>query len=210
MPLLKLDHAIKKLSPRQKWDQRYVELHPAARLAPTPFVQSVLKRLPSRGRALDIAAGAGRHAIALARHGLRVDAVDISWEGLRLALNRAAEAGVADRVNGIVADVERTWLPHSQYEVILVSYFLYRPLFSLIEQRLRPGGLLVYETFTVGELANPKHSGSGRPEFYLQSQELREAFSNRWEVLFYEEGDHHGRMTAQLLARKPGEGIGHD
>jgi SAM-dependent methyltransferase len=135
-----------------------------------------------------------------------VDAVDISWAGVRLTLDRAAEAGLSARVCGIVADVERPWLPQAPYEVILVSYFLYRPLFALIEQRLRPGGWLVYETFTVEQLANPRHRGSARSEFYLQPQELAEAFSGRLQVLFYDEGDHQGRQTAQLLARKPAEG----
>ncbi len=204
--VLTLAHAARQLSVRQKWDQRYAALPPAARREPTPFVTDCLPRLPTAGRALDIAAGNGRHSIALARHGLRVDAVDISCRGVQLARQFAVESGfAAAQVRFIVADVERLWLPAGQYEVVLVSYFLHRPLFELIKARLRPGGWLLYETFTLAELAKPYHQRPAKPEFYLKPQELRQAFAD-FEVHFYDEGDHRGKFTAQLLAQKPAVG----
>lgn len=196
-------HAIRQLSTRAKWDRRYLALHPAARREATPFVQFCMPQLPTSGYALDIAAGAGRHSILMAQHGLQVDSVDISWEGLRLAHRRSVEAGVAERILNIVANVERGWVPQRQYDVILVSFFLCRPLFSLIKIRLRPGGWLVYETFTVEQLSQPYHRSSGRRDFYLQPDELRSAFSD-FVIHFYDEGNHRNRITAQLLAQKPG------
>jgi SAM-dependent methyltransferase len=146
-----------------------------------------------------VAAGAGRHSSALAQHGLQVDAVDISGQGLRLAQQRAKEAGVSIRF--IVADIERPWLPQRRYEVILVSFFLYRPLFPLIKARLQPGGWLIYETLTTAQQV-----GCGDqpicPGFLLEPDELRAAFAD-FEILFYTEADHGNRTTAQLLARKP-------
>ncbi|RMF01087.1 MAG: class I SAM-dependent methyltransferase [Chloroflexi bacterium] len=200
--LLSLKHAVKHLPPRKKWDTRYAALHPAARLEPSPFVQASLPRLPAGGPALDIAAGAGRHSLALARRGFVVDAVDISWQGLRLAQQRAATTGLSDRVRCIVGDVEHGWLPRQNYAVILVSYFLYRPLFPLIHERLLPGGWLIYETFTLTQLDQPYHPGSTREEFYLRPNELRHAFAGLT-VVTYHEGRHQDRFTAQLLARKP-------
>ena len=70
-----------RLPSRQRWDHRYASLPPKARLEPTAFVAACLPKLPGRGWALDIAAGAGRHTIALAQHGLQVEAVDISGQG---------------------------------------------------------------------------------------------------------------------------------
>ncbi len=200
--LVNLEHAARQLPARQRWDRRYAALHPVSRREPTVFVVCCLPHLPTRGCALDIAAGAGRHTLALARRGLQVDAVDISWQGLQLARQRAIEDGISAKIQFIVADVERAWLPHRQYNVILVSYFLHRPLIPLIKERLRPGGWLVYETFTVGQLQKSYHQRPSRREMYLEPDELRATFSSGIEAMFYDEGDHNGRVTAQLLAQK--------
>lgn len=192
-----------RLPPRQRWDRRYASLSPQARQEPTPFVAACLPELPRHGWALDIAAGAGRHTIALAQHGLQVDAVDISGQGLRLARERAAAAGLnpGRQVHYIMADLERPWLPHRAYDVILISFFLHRPLFPLIKKRLRPGGWLVYETFTVAQTKVNPHR-SYRPGILLEPQELRQAFES-FELLSYAEGRHNEKATAQLFARKP-------
>jgi 2-polyprenyl-3-methyl-5-hydroxy-6-metoxy-1,4-benzoquinol methylase len=183
---------------RQCWDDRYAAFAPQERQEPTPFVAACLSNLPRHGWALDVAAGAGRHSLALARHGLLVDAVDISCQGLRLAQQRALEAGLAIRF--IVADLERPWLPRRSYDVILVSFFLYRPLFPLIKARLQPGGWLVYETLTTGQKFHSNHQPT-RPDFLLQPRELQAAFAD-FEILFYAEANQDQRATAQLLARK--------
>ncbi len=188
-------------SPRQRWDDRYTHFSPQDRLEPTPFVAACLPQLPRQGHALDIAAGAGRHSLALAQHGLQVDAVDISGQGVHVAHQRAIEAGLTPaQIRFIVADLERPWLPQRGYDVILVSFFLYRPLFPLIKERLRLGGWLVYETFTTTQELNSNHQPM-RCDFLLEPQELKEVFAN-FEILFYDEADHAGRATAQLLARK--------
>ena len=192
-----------RLPPRQRWDERYASLPPQARTEPTPFVAFCLPHLPDQGRALDIAAGAGRHTTALAQHGLRVDAVDISGRGLRLARERAVAAGLTPgrQINLILADIERPWLPQADYDVILVSFFLHRPLFPLIRERLRPGGWLIYESFTIDQAAVPTDHPI-RPHFLLKRNELRSTFSDL-EILFYDEGGHNNKATAQLLAKKP-------
>ena len=190
-------------STRQKWDERYTEFDPNDRRRPTPFVKSCLPRLPVEGLALDIAAGAGRHSLALARHGLQVDAIDISGQGLQLIRQRALEARFdVNQIRLILADIETAWPLKAQYNVILVSFFLYRPLFPIIKRCLLPGGWLIYETFTVEQLNQPDGPRMARPDFYLKPGELRRAFSG-FEILFYDEGIRNGRATAQLLAQKP-------
>lgn len=188
-------------SPRRRWDERYATFAPEERQEPTPFVTACLPHLPQYGWALDVAAGAGRHSLALARHGLHVDAVDISCQGLRLAQQRAREAGLP--IHFIVADLERPWLPRRKYDALLVSFFLYRPLFPLIRACLRPGGWLVYETLTAEQKFHP-HRQPTRPDFLLQPQELQAAFAD-FDILFYAEVNENQRATAQLLARKIAE-----
>lgn len=198
---------------RKKWDDRYADLSPQDQVQPTPFVVGCLPRLPRRGQALDVAAGAGRHTLALAEHGLTVDAVDISERGLWLAQKLMARAkNNQNKVQFVVADIEQPWLPQGEYDVILVSFFLCRPLFPLIKDRLRAGGWLVYETFTVDEIEPSETGGVTNRAFYLEPRELLASFCD-FEVEFYDEGNHVARgegrrmrTTAQLLARKPEQG----
>lgn len=189
---------------QQKWEQRYADLSLQERAEPNPFILAHLDWLPLHGWALDVAAGAGRHSVLLATRGLRVDAVDISWRGLRLARQRAQAAGVANALRCIVADVEQPWLPHRAYDVILTTYFLHRPLLPWLKDRLRPGGWLMYETFVLGPAENTANSPS---HFWLQPGELPSFFAD-FRILFYEEVCHNGRnagrVTAQLVAQKPG------
>ncbi len=184
------------------WDERYATFGAEDRREPSPFVVACLPQLPHRGYALDIAAGAGRHSLALAQHGLYVDVVDMSRQGLSLVKQRASEAGLkpGKDICLIVADLERPWLPRREYDVILVSFFLYRPLFPMIKAQLRPGGWLVYETLTIHQTFEPDRQPA-RPDFLLQPQELKETFAD-FELLFYAESSHNQRATAQLLARK--------
>lgn len=193
---------------RHKWDQRYAALTSTELNEPTAFVASYLPQLSGPGRALDIAAGPGRNSLALVRRGFRVDAVDISWQGLSLGRQRALAMGLtAAQIRFIVADVERPWLPQGPYDLILVSRFLYRPLFPLIKDRLRAGGWLMYETFLAEAKAQPERCDSVSEHYLLKPDELRIAFAD-FEIIYYREiahhdqQDHHQRASAQLVARK--------
>jgi len=195
---------------RHKWDQRYAALSATELSEPTAFVASYLPQLLGPGRALDIAAGPGRNSLALVRRGFRVDAVDISWQGLALGRQRALAMGLtAAQIRFIVADVERPWLPQGPYDLILVSRFLHRPLFPLIKDRLRADGWLMYETFLAEAKTQPENcaSTSISEHYLLKPDELRMAFAD-FEIIDYREiahqsrEDHHQRASAQLVARK--------
>lgn len=188
---------------KDKWNRRYAGYESTHLIEPTPFVVSCLPELPEEGLALDIAAGAGRHSLALARRGLRVDAVDIAWRGVRLAQQRAREAKLyPGLIQFAVIDLELPWLPHRQYDVILVAFFLYRPLIPLIKDRLRPGGYLLYET-RVELPPAPFHKDAQSNSFWLTPRELLASFSDL-EIVRYDEGQRQQRssVTAQLLAQK--------
>ena len=185
------------LPDRQRWDRRYAASHPTVNKAMMPLLATWLPRLPRRGLALDVAAGAGRHSLALARHGLRVHALDISWQGLRLLRARAVPPL---EIRPLVIDLRRGWLPEASYRVIVNFLYLERALWPAMARRLAPGGWLIVETFTVEQrrLAPGKYI---RPEFLLEPGELRAAFSFL-EIVHYAEGVHNGKATAQLVARK--------
>ncbi len=192
------DPTAERLPPRQRWDTRYAQfLDSKLPTQPRDFLMTWLPSLPKTGLALDIAAGAGRHSLALAEHGLTVHAVDISFEGLRL-LKRATRP--PEKIVPIVLDLERGWLPHAQYDVIANFLFLERAVFPAVKQRLVSGGWLLIETFTVEQLTLP-HKKHLRRHFLLEKHELYDIFSDM-EIVFYNEGLAYGNYTAQLVARK--------
>jgi tellurite methyltransferase len=192
--------SVERLPDRQRWDHRYATLEPGRRTEPVPFLFTCLRQLPTRGYALDVAAGAGRNSVVLAEQGLIVDAVDLSWQGLRRAVALARQRG--ESVNPIVLDLSRGWLPSRGYDVVVNTFFLLRDLIPAIKSVLKPGGWLVFETFTVMQLDITQHCARDRG-YLLKPGELRQLF-NDFVILHYWEGVEESRATARLLARKPG------
>jgi len=187
-------------SDRVRWDTRYASGDRRHDEAPVPLLAAWVPGLRP-GRALDVAAGLGRHALLLARYGWTVDAVDISFEGLRILKRRAELAGL--RVNVVVADLDQFVAPSASYDLIVQTFFLERSLLPRFRRWLKPGGLVYVETHLIG----PGAPGHGR--FALREGELRQLFRT-WQILAFEEGGQvegdHQTATARLLARRPGKG----
>ena len=116
---------------------------------PTPTVSTWVARfaaaIKASGAALDLACGSGRHARYLAELGLQVEAVD------RDAAALAQLEGVP-RVTTRCADLEAGAWPYAgcTFDAIVVTNYLHRPLFPLLAAALAPGGVLIYETFRLG------------------------------------------------------------
>ena len=155
------------------------------------------------GPVLDLACGRGRHALAAARLGRFVIALDRSRS--RLAeLARAARAGGLP-VQPLLADVEASGalpLASASCGAVLVFRYLHRPLAPEIVRVLRPGGLLLYETFTRKQREIAEHPRN--PAFLLEPGELPELFS-ALETLRAEEAlvqAPAAEAVARLVARK--------
>jgi SAM-dependent methyltransferase len=161
----------------------------------------------SGGRVLDLACGRGRHARAAAALGLDVLAVDRDAEALA-ELEQVAGSGAArpGRIAVLAADLEGGTppaLPGAPFAAILVFRYLHRPLAAQIADWLAPGGLLLYETFTVGQRA--LGWGPTRDAFLLAEGELPGLFP-RLVVESYAEGptdEARPACTARLRARRP-------
>lgn len=142
--------------------------------------------------------------MAAACAGIRVVAVDRS----RAFLDALADVPVSGSgsIAPVLCDLEAGFEPplrEGVFGAILVFRYLHRPLMPWIERALAPGGLLVYETFTVAQRS--LGWGPGRDEFLLHSGELSALFPSL-EVLRFEEGesaDEPPAQTARLLARRP-------
>lgn len=151
---------------------------------------------------LDLAAGSGRNGLWLARHNIPVTLADNNSSALKHAAALANTERLEVKTWLVDLEQETDPLAGTCWDGILVFNYLHRPLLQAIGAAIRPGGLLMYETFTVRQ---KQYGRPGNPDYLLQEGELREAFGD-WQVLHYTEQDDAdaGRATAQLLARKPG------
>ena len=177
--------------------------------APAPFLIQQLHRLP-RGNVLDVAAGGGRHSLFLAAQGYQVEAIDRNEQALA-QLSAAAGQRQLSGLSTRTIDLEQPApyepdLGKERYDVILVFFYLYRSLVPYLMDALKPGGVLVYETFTIDNYFHHQHPK--RWEFCLAHNELLRLTSSL-HVLHYDEGAHEGShspgtvYTAQLVAQKP-------
>jgi SAM-dependent methyltransferase len=183
---------------RTEWEARYAERGGAER-APTPLLVEHVGALPV-GRALDLACGSGRHALWLARRGWTVDAIDYARAGLETLAAAARREALA--VHPVQANLEEFPLPMEHYDVVVNVRYLQRTLFAPIKCAVRPGGVVVFETF----LRDQEQIGHPRnPAFLLERGELGERFRD-FAVLTYEEGlfetDSGPAYLARLLARR--------
>lgn len=176
---------------------------------PARFLVQQLPRLP-KGKVLDIASGTGRHTLFLASLGYQVDAIDRDIQALTQLSSAARTRNFTDITTQAV-DLEpppphKPNLGHEVYDAILVFFYLARPLFPHIIDALKPGGLLLYETFLIDNHLHYQHPR--RKEFCLAHNELIDLISDL-RVLHYDEGPHGGHhdgeslYTAQLVAQKP-------
>jgi SAM-dependent methyltransferase len=147
---------------------------------PSPWVKRWLPLVRSGGRVLDVACGHGRHALLAVRAGHAVLAVDRDAE----ALEHIALSGVEVRT----LDLEQgTWpLPsHEQFDAVIVTNYLHRPLWSSLLGALREGGVLIYETFSIG---NETVGRPANPDFLLETGELIDVVRPALRVVAYEDG----------------------
>jgi SAM-dependent methyltransferase len=146
-------------------------------LAPSPWVVRFSSLIPTCGRVLDVACGSGRHSRYFASAGNEVDAVDIEVSGFK-------QLPIGVRL--LQADIEGATWPYlnEQFEGIIVTNYLHRPIMTTLIASLAPGGALIYETFAAG---NEQYGRPTRPDFLLQRGELLEAVRGQLHVIAFED-----------------------
>ena len=200
----------------------------------SPFVAEWLPRVvaemngrPGPRRALDLAMGEGRHAMPLVEAGFVTYGVDVAV-GRLLNARRMLHGRRLD-VMQWAADLDSYPLPVGHFDLLFCTRFLLRARWDDLKRSVRPGGFVMYETFTTGQIARgfgpsadsgPSRgsTSSPRPEpaegrarsrggpssrhHLLEPGELGAAFAD-WTVLYSEEVEEPAAM-ARLVARKPG------
>ena len=178
---------------------------PHSSQTPSDWVRRWAHLLPPATTVLDVACGHGRHMAWLAAQGHAVCGLDHSAEALASA-RAHGEVVQADIENGPWPLVDAAGQPR-QFGALVVTNYLWRPLFPTLLASLAPGGVLVYETFAAGNETVGKPS---RPDFLLQPAELLRLCQGL-RVVAYEDGflSNPERFVQRIVALAPALPGGH-
>lgn len=147
-----------------------------ARGLPSSWIVQWAGLVPAGASVLDVAAGAGRHASFFVARGRQVTAIDRDISALTAQPN--LEILQADLEDG------SPWpLPGRKFGAVIVTNYLHRPLMPALLDSLEPGGVLLYETFMVG---NERFGKPSNPDFLLKDGELLELVRGMFSVVAYE------------------------
>jgi tellurite methyltransferase len=185
---------------RSRWNKEYYER--VLRAYPPPDALLVAYApIPDgpvpRRVALDLAAGQCQNAIWLAEQGYLVNAMDISHVALERGRAEMAMRNLRN-VNFIQADLDSARMLENVYDLVCCFRFLDRKLFPMIKASVKPGGMVVYQTFNIRMQKRKPHAS---PEYLLNLRELPQHFAG-WEIRHDEEvGD-----ITRMVAVKPAAG----
>lgn len=142
---------------------------------PSEWVLRFASEIPAGGSVLDVACGGGRHARYFAARGHPVTAVD-----------RAPLPVAIDQVKFVLADIENGSWPFAgqTFAAVVVTNYLHRPLFPVLLQTVAQGGVLIYETFALG---NERFGRPSRADFLLKPNELFDVIRNELLVIAFED-----------------------
>lgn len=169
---------------------------PHAQLAPSGWVQRWSPLVPRGGGVLDLACGTGRHMHWFATRGHAVCGVDRLPDALAALAPLVAEG----RAETLLADIEASAWPLAGrvFDAVVVTNYLWRPLWPHILASIAPGGVLIYETFAQGNESVGKPS---RADFLLRPGELLQACDSL-RVVAFEDGflDAPARFVQRIAA----------
>ena len=191
---------------RTIWNGRFADGSYGNRTYPNAVLKEWIEFLP-KGKALDVACGAGRDSIFLAQNGFDVTGVDISSVALARAETRSQQEGL--KINWCEHDLDFGLPFSSKFDVILMIRFMNNRLHEVFPRHLNPGGaLLVEEHLSIEHptpLAGPQDSRfrvvPGELKIRLQELELKRHFEG-----LITEPDGNDAAVARILAFSPGFG----
>lgn len=156
---------------------------------PSPWVVQHAKRLPKGAKVLDLACGTGRHLCYLSALGHWVTGIDHDVSKCPCVGEALHQVNLEDG----------SPLPEmGPFDAVIVTNYLHRPLSGQIMDWLKPGGLLIYETFGLG---NEQFGRPSNPDFLLKPGELLEMFKPL-RIIAFEEGILDQKVVSRLVAQK--------
>lgn len=186
--------ALAKPKDKDRWNSKYETEVYLFGEKPIPFLVENVHLLP-KGKVLDIAMGEGRNGVYLATQGFEVLGLDISEKGLEKAHNLAKKNNVT--IETKVVDLESFTLEPNSYDVILCTYYMQKDLFKQFQSALKPGGMIVVETYNVDYLKYVQFSR----KWALDTNELLDIFEGL-RVIRYQDYDDGKEAYSSIIAQK--------
>ena len=193
--LCTVSSALAKPKDKDRWNSKYETEVYLFGEKPIPFLVDNVHLLP-KGKVLDIAMGEGRNGVYLATQGFEVLGLDISEKGLEKAHNLAEKNNVTIKTK--VVDLESFTLEPNSYNVILCTYYMQKDLFKQFQSALKPGGMIVVETYNVDYLKYVQFSR----KWALDTNELLDIFKGL-RVIRYQDYDDGKEAYSSIIAQKP-------
>ncbi len=201
-------------NPRETWDARFSTADYIFGTEPNAWLAQHAHLLQPGMRVLAVADGEGRNSVWMAKHGLKVDAIDISPVGVEKAKQLAQQHGV--EVNFSVCGVEDYPWKALEYDAVVAIFIQFADpdtrttLFKQMKSALKPDGLILLQGYTPKQL-DYKTGGPPNVNHLYTEALLQEAFGDLdiSELRAYEdvltEGSQHAGQSALIgmVARKP-------
>ena len=188
---------------KEKWDAKY--LKKTKLLQPRDASINLQKFIKeSRGkRAIDIACGAGRNSIYMAKNGFEVDSLDIAKLALETLDLHAKEQGLSELINTQLIDLDNFIPQRDIYDLALMANFLDRDVIELTKNSLKKDAIFIVETYMI---ADDNEKTDSDPQNLLAPNELKDIFASGWDILFYDEFENESyelySMKKQVLVAK--------
>ena len=179
---------------KDRWNSKYETEVYLFGEKPIPFLVDNVHLL-RKGKVLDIAMGEGRNGVYLATQGFEVLGLDISEKGLAKAHNLAKKNNVT--IETKVVDLESFTLEPNSYDVILCTYYMQKNLFKQFQSALKPGGMIVVETYNVDYL---KYAQFSR-KWALETNEMLDIFKGL-RIIRYQDYDDGKEAYSSIIAQK--------
>jgi tellurite methyltransferase len=180
---------------KDRWNEKYDTKVYLFGEKPIPFLTDNIHILP-KGTALDVAMGEGRNGVYLATQGFDVTGLDISEKGLKKAHALAAKNNVTIQTQ--VVDLEKIKFEPNSYDLILCTYYMDRGLYKKFRDALKPGGMLLIETYNIDYLKYRRFNA----KWALNTNELLELFKGM-RILRYQDYDDAREAYSSIIAQKP-------
>jgi SAM-dependent methyltransferase len=166
-----------------------------ARGGPSSWIVQWAGLVPSGAIVLDLAAGSGRHALFLAGRGCKVTAVDRDVSRLPARVD-------IERLQADLEDGSPWPFAGRTFGAAVVTNYLHRPLMPALLDAITSGGVLLYETFMIG---NERFGKPSNPAFLLNDGELLDLVRGKFSVIAYEArliSEPHMAMVQRIAARR--------
>lgn len=191
------------LQDKQKWDAKY--LKKSQLLKPrdaSENLQDATQHCKGKN-ALDLACGAGRNSIYLAKQGFSVDATDIAKIAIDALNDDAKKNNLSAKINTNLIDLDTYEIQHNKYDLIVMANFLNRELIKKAQIALKKDGILFVETYMINSENEKMKSDLNN---LLQSNELKLILNNSFEILYYDEFKNEDyeiyKMQKQVIVAK--------